>query len=135
MSEYTNCEQTNVNTAPASQPFIPRPRKVNRATGIIGMVISSIGLYFAVLGFIYVLIYASLSGAFSFSAAIGCGIFSLPLSVVGYIFSRSSANSGNFSIFSRLGKLFGLIGMILTGVSVLLGYILMIAGVGALNKI
>lgn len=135
MSEYTNCEQTNVETTTASLPFTPRPRKVNRATGIIGMVISSIGLIFAVLGFIYVLIYASLSGTLSFSAAIGCGIFSLPLSVIGYIFSRSSANSGNFSICCRLGNIFGLIGMILTGVSVLLGYILMIAGVGALNKI
>lgn len=95
----------------------------SKAKGIVGMALSIAGLFFAFLAFVYTVALIDLEGALAFGMSIGFTIFSLPLSIVGLVLSKGNANLGDTSTFVKVGKILGLIGVILSGVALFFGFI------------
>lgn len=94
----------------------------SKAKAITGMALSAAGLAFAFMGFLYTLIFMMVDGAAGLGMSIGFGIFSLPLSLVGLIISGNNRNAGDRTVFSKIGKILGIVGVILSGVSFLIGF-------------
>ena len=111
-----------------NQPVYYQPEAPSKAKAITGMALSAAGLLFAVMGFFDTLMSMGFDGAYALGMSIGFGIFSLPLSLVGLIMSSKARSNGDMSIFTKLGKIFGLVGTILSGVTILFGIIGAAAG-------
>ena len=105
------------------QYVAPQPSVPSKAKAIVGMALGAAGLFFAVMGFFYTLMFVAIDGAFAIGMAIGFGIFSMPLSLVGLIMSSKARNAGDISVFTKLGKIFGLVGTIVSGVNLIIGII------------
>lgn len=101
----------------------PAPnRGGNIAMRIVSMVLSISGFSFLILGFLYTLIglvEAEMAFAFAFVFAL---IF-LPMCIVGLILSNKCNNNGDYSTPCRVAKGLGLAGIIVSGVSLFIGFI------------
>ncbi len=112
---------------PATCGTAPQP-KVSKAKKIVGMGLSIGGFVFALIGLLYGLLFAFIDSYTSIFMSVYLAAFSIPLSAVGLSFSSAAKKAGDTSVFSRLGKIFGLLGIILTGVSVLVSITSAMAG-------
>ena len=106
-----------------AQPMPVNPNAPSKGKVITGMAFGIAGFALAILGFIYTLAFWDVDEGAAFGMAIGFFMFSFPASLVGLILSSKNRNAGDDSTMSKLGKIFGLIGVILSGVSILLGII------------
>ena len=108
MNKCTNCNYTAKNdekTCPVCGSEMVAKNPISNAKRITGMVLSIVGLHnaaFSVLSF--------------FMATAGAAVFlpsflSLPCSIVGLILSLQCIKAGDDSQFSRLGRLFGILGI------------------------
>ena len=89
-----------------------------KAKVIIGMVLSIVGIAMAAICFFTY--FSNLDyngGAYAFGYAIGFSIFSFPAALVGLIMSNGNRNEGDTSAMSKIGKILGLVGVILSGVT------------------
>lgn len=112
------------------QPYAPQQGTPSKAMAIVSMALAAAGLFFSVFSFFYTIIFAMVDAAVGFGMSIGFGFFSIPLSLVGFILAIKARNAGNTTVFSKLGKIFGLIGLILSAFSVFIGLICVAAGTG-----
>lgn len=94
---------------------------------ITAMVLSITGFSFLVLGFVYTLI-GLVEPGLAFGMAFAFALFFLPLSIVGFALSIKCRNAGDVSAFSRVGKILGLIGIILAICSLFIGLVSLGAG-------
>lgn len=90
---------------------------------ITGMALSIAGISFAGLGLLYTLMFLAVETEVAFAFSLVMSFFSFPLSIVGFILSKNNINQGSTSAMSRVGKILGLIGIILSGVMLFLGFI------------
>ena len=99
----------------------PPVKKPSLAFKIVGMGLSIAGFIFAI-----IVSLASLAGFADPESALAMplvfSIFYAPFSIVGLIFSNKCRNAGDTSTFSRLGKIFGIIGIIIYGISIFIGF-------------
>lgn len=105
-------------------PYYPQSPavQVSKAKIIVGMVMSIVGFVFAAMGILYT--FAGLvSGEVGVALilAISFAVFSVPLSIVGLVLSARCINDGAQSGMSKVGKILGLIGVIASGVMLMLG--------------
>lgn len=129
--QYTQPQQPIYNQPQYNQPMYaqpqyvaPQPSTPSKAKAIVGMALGAAGLLFAVNGFLYTMIFmAKDGGEAGLAMALVFGFFSIPLSLVGLIMSAGTRKAGDTTIFSKLGKIFGLIGVILSGVTLLIGIV------------
>lgn len=127
-------EQTPV--PPVYQPVppvyhsAPVPAGPNKGKQIVGMILGIAGFIFAIFDALYALIGLAADGVFGFSFSIAFAVFSLPLSLVGMVMSNKGLDAGCNSAFCRLGKRFGLLGVILTAVGLFFGFIGLLVSVG-----
>lgn len=126
---------TYTNITPVYQPYTPPRPQVSKAKKIVGMALSIAGFIFSLLALIYGLLYGLIMGAAGVFMAFYLSAFSLPLCAVGLAFSRSAINLGDTSAFSRLGKIFGLIGIILSCVAMFLSFIMGVSGCSMMDDI
>ena len=99
----------------------PAPQ-VSKGKIITGMILSISGLVFAGLGLLYTFIgLLTTEIGVALGMAIGFGIFSVPLSIVGLVLSTGCIRAGAQSGMAKVGKILGLIGVIASGVMLLLG--------------
>lgn len=89
---------------------------------ISSMVLSITGFSCLVLGFFYTLIGLVEEGV-ALGMAIAFALFFLPLCIVGFALSKKCINQGDTSAFSRVGKGLGLAGIIISAVSLFIGFI------------
>ena len=90
---------------------------------ITGMALSIAGISLAALNLLYVTLFLFESGEMAFVFSLVMSMFSLPLSIVGLKLSASSIAEGSTSNMAVVGKRLGLVGIILTGASLFLGFI------------
>ena len=108
----------------------------NRVKRIVGMGLSIEGFVFAALTALYVslfLLTAATSGETemglsSLVASFVFGIFGLPGSIIGLVFSNQARSLGDTSAFSRVGKALGLAGVITFAASFFLSVLMAAAG-------
>ena len=107
-------QQVTYSYQPAPQPqYAPNVQGPHLAMKIVGMSLGITGFVFAFFAFIYTMPLLGYDEAiimpFVFS------FFSAPASIVGLIFSIKNANEGDTSAFSKVGKIFAIIGLALIG--------------------
>ena len=105
--------------APVAEPAAPAysPAEPVAASGdnsnlvgkIVGMALSATGVLSHFIAFCQIMSNLRRED-FAFGMAIGYLFFAAPLSVVGFILSSKNDDGGKLAIFSRLGKIFGLVG-------------------------
>lgn len=101
-------------------------RKPHLAIKIVGMALSIAGAVFLSIGALYTLI-GLIEEGMAFAFALVFSLFFTPLSIVGLCLSNKCINAGDYSAFSRVGKMLGIVGIIIAGVSLFIG----IAALGA----
>ncbi len=120
---YTAPEQPTytVPTQPVTyyQPTVPA-EKPHLALKIVSMALSIFGLLMAAYGGLYTLI-GLVEDGMAFVFALIFGMFSVPASIVGLCLASKCRAAGDTSIFSRLGKILGMIGIIVAGANLLIG--------------
>ncbi len=123
-----------VNTQPVNpqpqytQPVYPQNayqpvQPPSKAKSIVGMVLGISGLAFAAIGLLYTLIFMAVDGAAGFAFGLVFSLISFPLSLVGLIMAKKNISAGDTSAFGKVGKITGLIGVILSGVTLFLAII------------
>lgn len=110
---------------PIQNVYVPAP-KPHLALKIVGMALSITGLVFLSLGALYTLI-GLVEEGLAFAMALVFALFFLPLSIVGLCLSNKCLNAGDVSAMSRVGKILGIIGIIIAGVSLFIGFTALIA--------
>ena len=104
----------------------PQPQSVSKQAkifGFIGMGTGIGGLALAAMGVLYTLVAMFEDGAAAFGMSIGFSIFSIPLSIAGMILSNKAREAGNNSAPPSVGAKLGLVGCIVSGVMIFLGFI------------
>lgn len=123
------CGSRMVQEAPAPAPQYQYQQPVytaappSKAKSIVGMALSIAGIAMSSLASFYSLIFlmeeelegVAVSGILFF-------FFSFPLSLVGLILSKNYINAGGTNTFSRVGKILGIIGVILASVTLFFGF-------------
>lgn len=129
----SSCGAQMVEAYPPQQPdYSQRPvQPENKAPSlgkvITGMALSIAGISFAAINLLYVTLFLIESGETAFVFSLVMSMFSLPLSIVGLKLSASSIAEGSTSNMASVGKRLGIIGIILTGSALFLGFV----GLGA----
>lgn len=101
-------------------PAYTNYKKPSLAKTIVGMILSITGLEFASIGVLYTLLGMSTKGV-GFVMGIIFFSFNFPLSLIGLIMSNGAIKQGSTSKMSSVGKTLGIIGIILAGITMLLG--------------
>lgn len=96
----------------------------SKAGAFIGMGLGIGGLFFALIGLINVLANLDYDAEFAFGMAVGFGIFSLPLSIIGMILGGKNSDCCKAG---GAGKGLGLAGVIISGVMLFLGFVSMMS--------
>ena len=104
----------------------PAQPKSNVALRIVSMVLSISGFSFLILGFIYTLI-GLIEAELAFSFAFAFALIFLPMCIVGLILANKCVNNGDFSTPCRVAKGLGLAGIIVSGVSLFIGFIALVS--------
>ena len=132
MNFCTKCgnQMILVETSPVlqGQNQAPLPSKAKIITG---MVLSINGIAYAAIGILYVFLLALSSMATyqediaiaTFICSFIFSLFSLPVSIVGFILSKNTINAGSTSTMSRVGKALGLAGIIVSAVMIVIGFL------------
>ena len=128
-------ELTEFTPAPAAVEAAPcenEVKKVGLGAKIAAMVLSITGVELAPFSFIYTYIYGLFSAAMgvgyvSLIIAILCSVLMIP-SIIGFALSLKNIKNGDSSVFTKIGKIFGLIGIILIGVLIFMGIVFTIIG-------
>ena len=102
-------------------PAAPATEAPSKGKVIVGMVMGIAGLALAAIGLLYTLIF-TIEPEMAFGFAFFWSMFRLPLSLVGMIMSNGNINAGDTSAMSSVGKKLGLIGLILSGVMLFIGF-------------
>ena len=107
-------------------------KKVGLGAKIAAMALSITGVELAPLLFIYTYMYGlfyALIGL-GFLALIMAVLFSMLMipSIIGFALSLKNKKHGDSSVFTKIGKIFGLIGIILIGVLIFMGIVFTIIG-------
>ena len=143
MNKCTNCGYTtdnNINFCPmcggkveaevfATQQIVVAPtysepvQKPNKAKMIVGMALSIESFITAIVMFFYVGVFSAILPEMGLIYGIVFAVINLPIGIVGLSLSKDTTNGRDTPIFCRLGKIFGLISVILTGVTLLLSII------------
>ena len=151
MNKCTNCNYTtenSVNFCPmcggrmvaqetAYQPAPPQhivplayesrtvsTNKPNKAKMIVGMALAIDSFATAIIMFFYVIALADLFPELGLTYAFVFALINLPIGIVGLVLSKDTTDGYNTPIFCRLGKIFGLIAVILTGVTLFLALLM-----------
>ncbi len=103
------------------------PKKPHLAFKIVSMALSIGGFVLALVTFFYTL-FGLIEPPVAFVFSFIFSIFYSPLSIVGLILSNKCQNAGDNSAFSKVGKILGLIGVIIYGVSLFIGVMSLGAG-------
>lgn len=91
---------------------------------IAGMIMGIAGLGEAVVAFLYTLIFlANGDGEAAFAYAFFMFLIGFPICLVGLILSNKAADSGVTAAFPKVGKITGLIGVILCAFTMFLGFV------------
>lgn len=116
--------QAPVYTAPQPVSIAYEPeKKVPLGKAIAGMIMSIEGLPMALISFLATISQIDLDGGLAFvMSIIYGGFFGFPLSLVGLILSKSYANAGGRSGMAKAGKILGIIGIIFSAISLVLGF-------------
>ncbi len=123
---------TEVSSAPV-QPTYVSPvsyapvKKPNLAKKIVGMALSIEGFVLAIITVLYSIIMSLAEPVAGFIMALYLSIFGFPGSIIGFIFSSAARNCGDNSAMSRVGKSLGLAGIIITGVTLFLTFLIMVS--------
>ena len=100
------------------------PEGASKGKVIAGGIIGISGFSLAIFSIIFTLALLSEEVyAVPFGIAIGFGIFSIPLSIVGLVLCGGAIKQGATMGLAKAGKILGLIGVILSGVALVLGII------------
>lgn len=102
----------------------PKPN-FSKPKSIVGMALSIAGTVFAFIGFLYTIIFSELSGDAAFFMAFFMSAFSMPLSIIGLKFSKENRRLGDTSAFTKVGKIFGIIGIVFTCIVLFIGLMLL----------
>ncbi len=106
--------------------YVAPPVKSGAPKGLViaGMALSIAGMVLAAFGFLYTMIFwdSNIEGL-AFGYALGFFFFSFPCGLVGLILSSKAKNAGDTSAMSTVGKILGLVSVILSGVTLVLGII------------
>lgn len=108
-----------VYTAPVVSAPVEEP---SLAKKIVGMALSASALMLAIYCLFYTVSAMDYDGAFAFGYAIGFSIFSMPMGIVGLTMSNKNREQGDTSVFSLLGKIFGIVSVALTGLVLFIGF-------------
>lgn len=114
-----------VYTAPVVSAPVEEP---SLAKKIVGMALSASALMLAIYCLFYTVSAMDYDGAFAFGYAIGFSIFSMPMGIVGLTMSNKNREEGDTSVFSLLGKIFGIVSVALTGLVLFIGFCGMVSG-------
>lgn len=107
----------------------PAPvKRVHLAKKIVGMALSAGAFIFAIIATLYTTIFSVVDGTTGFILGIVYAIMGLPPAIVGLTMSKNNANNGDTSVFSRLGKIFGIISIVLLGIGFIVGLLSVGAG-------
>lgn len=104
------------------------PKKPHLAKKIVGMALSIGGFIFAIIASLYTIIFSAMDGLTGFILGIVYAIIGLPPAIIGLTMSAKNAKLGDTSAFSRLGKIFGIIAIVLLGVGLTVGMLSLGAG-------
>jgi len=109
--------------APAYTPPAYTPvNKPKLATKIVGMALSIAGLVFVAIGGLYTLFFSLLGeGVAAIVFSVVFDLFFIPLSIVGLCLSGKCINAGDRSTMSRVGKILGIVGIVIAGAALLIG--------------
>jgi len=119
----TKAPQPVINYAPIVPTYEQPAPQYSKAKSIVGMVLSIVGLFFAFLGFVYTAAAIDVEEELAFAFSFVFSFLSFPLSIVGLILSKGNANLGDTSAFVKVGKILGIIGLVLAGIMAFLGFI------------
>ena len=95
-------------------PVIPTSAKVK---SIVGMALAIEGLASIAVGLFYTAIFLLASGYFTFMYGLMFCLVCTPFSLVGLILSNNAINSGSTWKMAKIGKILGIVGLILCGVT------------------
>lgn len=99
-------------------PVVPTSAKVK---SIVGMALSIEGLTAIPTGILYTLVFLLLHDYTGTFTGITFFLMCLPFCLVGLILSKSAINSGSTWKIAKIGKILGIIGIIICGVLLLMG--------------
>ncbi len=102
------------------------PKKVHLAKKIVGMALSIWAFIFAIICSLYTFIFSLIDGDVGITLSIVYSFFAVPPAIVGLVMSSSNMSNGDTSVFSRLGKIFGMITLIIMGAAVFFSLIVAI---------
>ena len=124
----SSCGAQMVEAYPHQPDYLQRPVQSEKKTPslgkvITGMALSIAGISFAAINLLYVMIFLIESGEMAFVFSLVMSMFSLPLSIVGLKLSANCIAEGSTSNMSSVGKKLGIIGIILTGSALFLGFV------------
>lgn len=109
--QYVRPQYANVTP---EKPVIPTSAKVK---SIVGMALAIEGLASIAVGLLYTAIFLLASGYFSFMYGLMFCLVCTPFSLVGLILSNNAINSGSTWKMAKIGKILGIVGLILCGVT------------------
>lgn len=107
------------------QPVQQPKTNFSKPKSIVGMALSISGTVFAFIGFIYTIIFSEFSGDAAFFMSFFMSAFSLPLSIIGLKFSKENRSLGDTSALTKVGKIFGIIGIVFTSIVLFIGLMLL----------
>ena len=117
--------QAPVYTAPQPVSIAYEPeKKAPLGKAIAGMIMSIEGLPVAIISLLATIAEMDIDGSVAFGMAIIYGgFFGFPLSLVGLILSKGYANAGGKSGMAKAGKILGIIGIVFSAISLVLGFL------------
>lgn len=116
--------------------YYPMPEPVKKpslAKKIVGMALSIESFIVSIISVLYAIIFTALDGTVGFTTALTFAIFDLPPAIIGLVMSLRCINQGDRSVMSRLGKIFGIIAIALTALSILIGFVGLFSGNSVFN--
>lgn len=102
-------------------------QKPNIAKRIVGMALSTYAFASSIFYLFYTLMLTATTGGDGFVTGIILAMVTLPPAIIGLVFSTGCINQGDSSALCKLGKVFGIISIVLNGVMLFLSFIIMVA--------
>lgn len=102
-------------------------QKPNLAKKIVGMALSIEAFAVSIIAFFYVVMFGAIEGEAGFITAFIFGIINFPPAIIGLTMSNKNRELGDTSVFSRLGKIFGIISVILVSFTLFIGFLMLAA--------
>lgn len=116
--------------------YYPMPEPVKKpslAKKIVGMALSIESFAVSIFALLYTIMFTAIEGVAGFAMAITFAICDLPPAIIGLVMSLGCINLGDRSVMSRLGKIFGIIAIALTALTLLIGFVSLFSGHSVFN--